>query len=67
MMYMHVEPCWSDIDRGNPLIRPPKLSVNPASGHLVAKQHVLAKEIMNFACKVCLLYIEKFITCRKML
>jgi hypothetical protein len=40
---------WSDVDRVNLLIRPPELSRNPRSSHLVAKQNKLAKEMMNLA------------------
>jgi hypothetical protein len=48
-LHEHREPWWNNIDRGKPPIRPPKLSGNPASSHLVAKQEELAKEIINFA------------------
>jgi hypothetical protein len=48
VIYEHGEQCWSNIDRGRLLIRPPELSGNHKSSHLVAKQEELAKE-MNFA------------------
>jgi hypothetical protein len=44
----HVEPWWNDIDRKKLLIRPPELSGNPTSSHLVAKQEELEKEIIKF-------------------
>jgi hypothetical protein len=37
MTYEH-EPRWDDIDWGKLLIRPPELSGNHASSHLVARQ-----------------------------
>jgi hypothetical protein len=47
--YDHEEPRWNYIGRGKLLIRPPELSCNITSSHLVAKQEELAKERMNFA------------------
>jgi hypothetical protein len=37
---------------GKLLIRPPQLSSNPTSSHLVEKQEKVAKEIMNLAYEV---------------
>jgi hypothetical protein len=48
MIYEHGDPWWIYIDRVN-LIRPPELSDNPTSIHLVDKLEELANEIMNFA------------------
>jgi hypothetical protein len=47
-----VEPWWNNIDRGIFLIRPPELSSNPNSSHLVANEEELEKEIMNLAFEV---------------
>jgi hypothetical protein len=47
--YKHGEPWWKDIDRVKVVIRPPQLSGNPTSSHLVGKQEDLEKEIINFA------------------
>jgi hypothetical protein len=38
MIYGHAEPRWNDTDRENKLIRPPELTVNYTSSHLVAKE-----------------------------
>jgi hypothetical protein len=51
MIYEYGEPWWNDIDRGIFLIRPPELSGNPNSSHLVANEE-LEKEIMNLAFEV---------------
>jgi hypothetical protein len=44
VIYEHREPWWNDIDRVKLLIRPPELSGNPTSNHLVANQEERAKE-----------------------
>jgi hypothetical protein len=49
VIYEHGESLCNDIDRGRLLIRPPELSDNHNSSHLVAKQEELAKEIMDLA------------------
>jgi hypothetical protein len=52
---------------GNVLIRPPELSGNPTSSHLVAKQEELAKE-MNLALRSIFARSSKgSLTCRKIL
>jgi hypothetical protein len=44
-MYEDVEPWWNDIDREKLLIRPPELSSNRTSSHLVANHEELGKGI----------------------
>jgi hypothetical protein len=47
VIYEHGELRWNDIDRRNPLIRPPELWQSYQQSRLVAKLEDLAKEI-NF-------------------
>jgi hypothetical protein len=57
-----------DIGRGKLLIRPPELSINPTSSHLVTKQEEVAKEIMNLALRSIFVHTSKvFFTFRKIL
>jgi hypothetical protein len=41
--YEHGEPWWNDTDGRKVLIRPPELSGNPTSSHLVVNQKELGK------------------------
>jgi hypothetical protein len=43
VMYEHAEPWWNDIDRGNFLTRPRKLSGNPTRSNLVANRKGLGE------------------------
>jgi hypothetical protein len=66
-IYEHEEPWWNDIDRGKLQIRPPELSLNSTSSHLVAKQGELAKEIMNLVLWSIFVCTSKgFLTCRRL-
>jgi hypothetical protein len=46
--------------RGKHPIHQPEFSGNPTSSHLIAEQDEKAKEIMNFAFEVSLLYSKGF-------
>jgi hypothetical protein len=48
-MYEHGEPWWNGVNKGKLPIRPPELSGNPTSSHLVAssRQEEMAKGMMN--------------------
>jgi hypothetical protein len=48
MIYEHVETWWNDMGRIL-LIRPPELSGNSTSSHLIAKQEELEKEGNEFS------------------
>jgi hypothetical protein len=43
--YEYGKPWWNDIDKEKFMIRPPVLSGNHTSGHLVAAQEKLGKKI----------------------
>jgi hypothetical protein len=49
VIYERGDPWWIDMDRVKLLIRPPELSGQSTSCHLVAKQGELATEMMNFS------------------
>jgi hypothetical protein len=60
VIYEHGETWWNYIDRGELLIRPPELSGNFTSSHLVENQEELAKKVLNFVGEVFLSYVEVF-------
>jgi hypothetical protein len=45
VIYEYGKPWWNDIDKEKFMIRPPVLSGNHTSGHLVAKQEKLGNKI----------------------
>jgi hypothetical protein len=45
------KPCWNNVGGGKLLIRPPELSGNPSSSHLVAKQKKLSEVNDEFGLK----------------
>jgi hypothetical protein len=53
--------------QGSLPIRPPELSGNPTSSHLVVKQEVHAKEIMNFAVRSNINTLNGYLICHKIL
>jgi hypothetical protein len=60
VIYEHGEPWWNDIEREKLLIHPPELSGNPTSSHLVAKQEILAKEMMDLGLRCIFSYFAGF-------
>jgi hypothetical protein len=48
------------ISKGKLFICPPELSGNPTSGHQVAKQEELAKEMINLPYELFILYSKGF-------
>jgi hypothetical protein len=66
--YEHGKPWWNEIDRCKLLIRPPELSGNPTSSHLVASRRNGQKKWWISSCEVFLFILPKgFVTYRKML
>jgi hypothetical protein len=65
VIYEHWEPWCNDVDRVKLLIRPPELSGNPTSNHLVAKQVELVKNMMNLPLQSIFGRTSKgYLTCR---
>jgi hypothetical protein len=58
VIYEYGEPWWNDIEREK-LIRPRELSGKPTSSHLLTKEEELAKEVINFASRNTLPYIDR--------
>jgi hypothetical protein len=67
MIYEHGEPWWNDIDRRKPLIRPPELSHNLTSSHLIARRRNRRREWWIWPCEVFCSYLPSTFTLRKIL
>jgi hypothetical protein len=67
VIYEHGEVWCNNVQKGKLLVRPPELSANPTSSHLVAKQEELENK-MNFALRSTYLFRTSngYSTCRKM-
>jgi hypothetical protein len=55
------EPRWNDVDKGQLPIRPPEVSGNATSSHVVAKQEELRRTSWIWSCAVSLFILRRYL------